>query len=65
MYMKRLWRTNEYDVFVGQGWNNWVRISYNPATKKVERVKGVMPLTESLAKHVAARIESFSRNRAA
>lgn len=63
MYMKRLWKTNEYDVFVGTGWSNWVRVKHDEKKREVERVMGFIPLTSSLAQHVLKRIESFQRTK--
>lgn len=67
MYIKRLWDTDEYDVFVGTGWLNWLRVRYvkehgtEPA--KVERVKGTLGMSDGLAKAIAIRINSFQQRK--
>jgi len=33
MYIKELYNPREYDVFLGDGWENWVRVKYTSSNK--------------------------------
>lgn len=36
MFIKPLYDKEEYDVFLGEGWDNWVRVRALPSKKTVD-----------------------------
>lgn len=57
MYIKQTGESNTYDVFLGEGWNNWSRCQINPdGTVKV--VKG-LPLNYHFLKHLQNAVSSI------
>ena len=51
MFIKPLWDTNTYDIFLGKGWENWIRVFVTPqrrvnVVKKAEHVDPTPKLLE-------------------
>lgn len=55
MFIKSLYEPHEFDVFLGQGWENWLRVSLKGnelvVKQKAEHVGDISPNTWKLIFH--------------
>lgn len=63
MEIKSLDLNREFDVFVGSGWDNWIRVKYTPT--KVEVVKSAFQPSDSTLDLIYFKIKKkfFSQKR--
>jgi len=55
MFIKPLWDTKEYDVFVGKGWENWARVKMD--RNKVTVVKSAIEIDPSTMRLIFFKIK--------
>ena len=65
MEIKSLDSNREFDVFVGSGWDNWIRVKYTPT--KVEVVNSAFQPSDSTLDLIFFKIKKkfFSQRKAA
>ena len=63
MYLKSLDEDNVFDVFLGNGWTNWLRVKVLSNTNKVEVVKKAdhVDVTDKLRELIYFKIRRYQR----